>query len=687
MLVESNEIKVFTIGQLFEDKGEYLIPVYQRNYEWGDQQITQLFDDIWDYYIEEESKNYYTGTLIVNCRKDEKSVCYETIDGQQRLTTFNVLICALKQFQLEEKLPADLYKYVEKINLNFESRPNSSKTIRHIFLNGLATPSFLDYNENIVAAIKITIERLNDIRKKLETDSKEERLNSKTFEGFLRYVFDKVVLLRVQVPEETDLNHYFEIMNSRGEQLEKYEILKSRLMKALNEDKNAILLRRQFNLIWQACSQMDTYVQLLFHKDYRTKIFGEKWFDFIPQKFQELSDAFKLDVTDNASEGSRKEIFLSEILEEGNTEELKIKIQELSHDDLINDSDSKQYQQVINFENFLLHVLKLQCPKMEVSLDDKRLLYFFRKALEFKTPTKRCEFVKEFVYNLLKSRFLLDTYIIKRKYLSNEDHWSLETLKFYSKESGTRENDSYNFVKTFEDNAENEELIMLLSMFHVSSPTLVYKHWLFESLSYLNKEFQSSSNSAKELEKPSNIDVKAYKEYLIQVAKKFLKYRFLNASKELSYDEMFENKVQEEEYSLDSELLTYGKIRNNLVFNYIDYLLWSRAEQKIKDFEFSFRSSVEHFFPRNPIVSNEKIEDETILNCMGNLCLISHGNNSRYSNFPPSAKRKHYENSQSKDSIKQMEMMKIEKNTGKWKEKEIQEHNNFIIKLLESNLK
>ena len=60
----------------------------------------------------------------------------------------------------------------------------------------------------------------------------------------MEYLFEKVVIVRFQVPKDTDLNHYFEIMNSRGEQLEKHEILKSRLMKELNVCENSVELRK-----------------------------------------------------------------------------------------------------------------------------------------------------------------------------------------------------------------------------------------------------------------------------------------------------------------------------------------------------------------------------------------------------------------------------------------------------------
>lgn len=676
MKTNSQDIKELTIKSLFSGSDKYLIPIYQRNYEWEDKQIIQLIEDIKDYYLEEENKQYYIGTLVVNPRNDRGELFYETIDGQQRLTTFNLLICALKALAKQLNLSEEIQTNLDKTIIHFESRPISEKTIQFVFDNGVENPNFLDYNDNIISGHQIIFDRLQQLEKDFSSSTKDATFRNKSFEGFLNYLFEKVIIIRVQVPLDTDLNHYFEIMNSRGEQLEKHEILKSRLMKELNNCENAVTIRRQFNLIWEACSQMDTYVQLLFPKELRAKLFGDRWFQFIPESSNQM---FQLMYSagsgfENVNEG----LSFSEIVDTEDAAELVKKIELMQHEEVINESDSKQYQPIINFENFLLHTLKLMQPQLGVSLDDKRLLSFFKLALE--NADDKEKFAKEFAYQLLKNKFVLDQFVIKRKYLIGEDFWSLEVLKFYPKIENVREKESYNYVNAFPTKSENDELILLLSMFHVSTPTLVYKYWLFETLKYLNEKYNFKENRGG-LDNPTNINYGDYVIHLRNIAKKFLKYRFLNGKGELNYDQLFYNDLSDKETSFNEEFLKYGEIKNNLVFNYIDYLLWQKEKEKFKDFAFSFRSSVEHYFPQNP-VSGDRIEDDNILNCIGNLCLISHSNNSKLSNYSPSSKKEHYMNSSSKDSIKQMKMMDYEK----WSVAEIIEHNDSIVELLKENL-
>jgi uncharacterized protein with ParB-like and HNH nuclease domain len=60
----------------------------QRNYAWDEGEITQLIQDVIDYLP--AGRNYYIGTLVVFERTEGKRTVYETIDGQQRLTTLSV---------------------------------------------------------------------------------------------------------------------------------------------------------------------------------------------------------------------------------------------------------------------------------------------------------------------------------------------------------------------------------------------------------------------------------------------------------------------------------------------------------------------------------------------------------------------------------------------------------------------
>ena len=189
------------------------------------------------------------------------------------------------------------------------------------------------------------------------------------------------------------------------------------------------------------------------------------------------------------------------------------------------------------------------------------------------------------------------------------------------------------------------------------------------------------------------IDADAYLTFLSNLAKRFVFDRFLAQGEVTSYfDLIYCNKFS---YSpknktikhIDVAKLLFGGIENNFVFNYLDYLLWKREKDQdpvVKEFEFTFRSSVEHFYPQHPMDGHPTLDGDA-LHEFGNLCLISHSKNSRLSNFPPKAKLAHFSASikqKAIDSLKLYEMIKLVEESGEWGEYEIYRHKDEMLAVL-----
>jgi hypothetical protein len=492
-----------------------------------------------------------------------------------------------------------------------------------------------------------------------------------------------VVILRVSVPKDTNLNHYFEIMNSRGEQLEKHEIVKERCLKVLESDKS---ISHAFALIWEACSNMDKYVQYGFKSEQRTKIFGDEWDSLKIENIVELASiSFGGEKRSEAyNEANQKPPILKDLLAKKTIDNpLGSNSQDI-------DASSERFNSVINFPNFLLHVLMIQIGqkdiefvKANIALDDKRLLDFFKPLLE--NEAEKFEFVKQFGFNLLKCRFLFDRYIIKREMVGSKSDWSLKHLKYYSQSKNVNYLNSLGSSNINE--GENKSLIMLLSMFHVSLPTQNYKYWLNAALKYL---FQAYDN-----EGFLEIKADAYKNYLEDLANAFLRDRFLAVDgKRFDYLEIiYTNKEKSKNIlitDIDLSLMDKGTGVENFIFNYLDYLLWSKDVQKYDKFRFTFRSSVEHYYPQNPKEGDSLGIDSECVDNFGNLCLISSSKNSMYSNNMPYVKLSSYSSPDSIDSIKQKIMMDITQGNQKneraaknlWGKAEIETHATEMKKIL-----
>lgn len=72
----------------------YIVPDYQREYVWTDKEVHQLLDDIGEQIDAGTTREYFIGTVLVSPTGQKGH--YEVIDGQQRLTTFFLLLCALR---------------------------------------------------------------------------------------------------------------------------------------------------------------------------------------------------------------------------------------------------------------------------------------------------------------------------------------------------------------------------------------------------------------------------------------------------------------------------------------------------------------------------------------------------------------------------------------------------------------
>lgn len=644
----ANNFPDFTIQELLAEN-LYSVPRYQRNYAWTEEQIKQLIDDVLDNCQQdaEDVQPYYLGTLVVFPKKDAKEgLIYEVIDGQQRLTTLTLLASYLT-FDDRGK-PEEPHWYAD-INLGFSSRQRSSETLKaahngNFHDNGHHNNSRHSYAEEIVDAYEI-------IQRVLPQRCGEKGID---IQHFKKYFFKYVRICRVSVPEDTDLNHYFEIMNNRGEQLEKHEVLKARLLEKLPEGTDQYV----FNKIWEACSSMERYVQYGFSKSIRESLFGKNWNKLEPSSAIELFNLLALQYNGEATNGNNglgltlDKLILNNQLEsisnEGNNKDLE--------------DEPERFSSIINFQNFLPHVLSIFLNDGSVALDDKQLLDSFGLLLNRDSNT-----IKEFGYALLKIRFLFDQYVIKRDAREDEREWSLKEL--HMTDQG---NPSYRQSFSSTENSQRK-ISLLQSMFHVSVPSRPYKYWLQGTLRYLYHR--------------SEISAIRFQTYLKRQAKAFVYNRFL-ASAPLDYDDLiFLNQGKPISSDIDYGKTRYGSVENILLFNYIDFLLWEKhkdEDSKIRDFVFTFRSSVEHYYPQNPIDGNA-LKDEEVLHSVGNLCLISHSKNSMLRHHLPKAKAEYYLKQPHIDSILQHKMLK---DADKWSENPIEtikQQERAIFELIETN--
>lgn len=637
----------------FLSEGKYVIPIYQRNYDWGEREALQLLEDISDYAQKNKEQNkeqpYYIGSAVVFLRTAHGETYFETIDGQQRLTTLTILACLLKH---QKKA-----SWFEKPNLSYDHRKEADEALM-MLVNGQLSqhPSA----QNIVSVYRL-------LEKHLQPMLTAKGLDLETFAD---YLFEKVIILRIPVPQDTQLNHYFEIMNTRGEQLEKHEVLKAVLMGKLEREEHHL-----FHLIWEACSDMGAYVQMNFSVDMRNVLFDDTWSKLGSKSFEELLTALprkESDNTTNIEDGA------PHTLESLFTDANNHKSYPLPSDGNADKGKSERFGSIINFPNFLLQVLKVCYHKSnfyqkavdaQIRLDDKALIPIFQAVLSsLGTEEEKRGFVKYFIMQLLLLRTLYDRYVIKREYVNGTESWSLKKLKYDTKHK------TGSYVNTFSssDNAEDaepesdigKEIRLLEAMFHVSAPTQIYKHWLNAVLYHVhttNPQADSLRNRLYDLARCYMLDV-----YLAKDGKK-------HSFEEIVYRK--EGMPQNHIGDIDWGAINQGCNVQNFIFNFYDFILWKKKSGQREKFDFTYRTSVEHFYPQKPMPGYERLPSE-YLNSFGNLCLISSSMNSKFSNNMPKAKYDNFGSSEemrSALSLKLQEMMERVKD-GEWEKYQIKAH-------------
>jgi uncharacterized protein with ParB-like and HNH nuclease domain len=606
--------QAYTI-QYILNNDSYIIPRYQRNYAWGKAEISQLIKDIDEFFNDTENKAYYLGSLV--CFKRENGT-FELLDGQQRYTTLTLLNLVLKNWKTEIK------DTVSETNLKFDSRKKSQQYVESLYkvkqedFNGKINDLNVVGTGNFKDAIEIIQEELEELR-------------DKDVSKFADNFYNKVYLFRIEVPEDTDLNHYFEIMNSRGEQLEKHEIVKALLMgnkekMGNTEDQN------KFAAIWDACSDMSDYVYSNFDEKNRQNIFDDKG-NLKTGNFSEIS------INNDSATDKNDLLSLLEILDKNELPTEFSKEEKYSKD---------KYKSIIDFPNFLLQVLKIR--HSEVPLDDKNLVKHFEPYLN--EPV-------EFITDLLKYRTLFDLYVIKQD-LSDADeskqNWGIRKLN----------TDFKSTIKTFEN---DDELVKLQVMLYYSNSTNTYNNWLQEILKY---------------DKLSNIA--DYTTKILEIAKnRFNKDR-------LSYPEISIFNLYFIDFLLwkmyDTEIKgdkVIAKPTDDTDSNYIiDLLKWKISNKKdlFNSFKFRQLNSKEHLAAQsNPSSANISPEE---LNGIGNLCLISTSENSAGNKENPTDKKKRFQGKNS--SLKRIIMFESFEDD-KWGEKQIEKHRKEIMVLIDWYIK
>ena len=226
----------------------YYIDFYQREYVWNKETVTVLLDDVFYSfdlaYQEHKGKDitpevigqynwYYLNIYITNTIGGKEYI----VDGQQRLTTLCLIATKLYHFANDDQdrfenlidtlkdciLGKDKYKG----NIFWLDNDKRGRVMQHLISNPKS-----EYKGNIDFTTEENIlNRYKDVDKYFEN----KRLTPDQLQSFIMYFLERLVLVELKI-EKDDTPMVFEVINDRGVALKPFEILKGKLIGALDKD-------------------------------------------------------------------------------------------------------------------------------------------------------------------------------------------------------------------------------------------------------------------------------------------------------------------------------------------------------------------------------------------------------------------------------------------------------------------
>ncbi|GAA7267083.1 DUF262 domain-containing protein [Helicobacter pylori] len=255
--IESNDSH---LRGILKDELYYQIPIYQRPYQWTEENCEKLLDDLFFNYEDDRESDYFCGSLVLILISEDskKARTYDVVDGQQRLSTFILLAKVLATLFLE-RLTDESKEYLQeslnsrhgkKDRLNFNAIGfNSKKDFQYALTSFNDAPISNNKNNYLKNAVCLK----NYLRKKEIEDIND----------FIEWLYFKVAFITITCPDADKALRIFNVLNARGLALNATDIFKGELLKHTKEHEREEFVSR-WNALSQKCSDNDLAIETLF---------------------------------------------------------------------------------------------------------------------------------------------------------------------------------------------------------------------------------------------------------------------------------------------------------------------------------------------------------------------------------------------------------------------------------------
>ena len=224
-----------TISQILTGQICYEIPPYQRPYSWEKENVQKLLDDIYEAY-EANDEEYFIGSLITI--QQEKDRRYDVVDGQQRLTTLNLILARFRDHTTNDGIKSNLQQRLLPVD-PFEDtaeapRLSLRKKDQAFFLKHIlkSEPLLSQQLTSLTPPQRHLIENAHVVDKFCED------INPTELSKLTKFILKSVYVVFVTTFSFQSAYRLFSVLNARGMPLSNADLIKNSLFSQLTDQHN-----------------------------------------------------------------------------------------------------------------------------------------------------------------------------------------------------------------------------------------------------------------------------------------------------------------------------------------------------------------------------------------------------------------------------------------------------------------
>lgn len=243
-----------TLNKLLNTSRQFIVPIFQRNYSWQKRQYEQLWFDILRASKFKEKQNHFIGSIVyidmgTPAGRPQQLLL---IDGQQRLTTISILLCAIKDYVQKFNLETKLINLAKIKNQFLYNSDEIDEDRYKLLLNVQDKETYIKLIDNTIFTVNKPV--INIIKcyeffyERIEDFIKQHGQIDEIYAGIF-----KLSLVSISLDKDSDNPQMiFESMNSTGKDLSQTDLLRNYLLMDLTPEKQT----RLYKTYWKPMEEL-----------------------------------------------------------------------------------------------------------------------------------------------------------------------------------------------------------------------------------------------------------------------------------------------------------------------------------------------------------------------------------------------------------------------------------------------